>query len=110
MRRLIRHVLTIKHAALVGLPEASLPSLVAEMYSVGLVSIGVQKKPTFDGIIGEFLAGMDFQSSHTDLQEYLGKFLSCFNKVGGSFAAASRVLQNEWTDIIRKELNVDLNL
>ena len=104
MRRLIRHVLTIKHAALVGLPKSSLPSLAAQMYSVGLISNGVKETPTFDGIIGEFIAGMNFQSSHTDLQEYLGKFLSCFNKVGGSFAAASKVLQDEWADIIRKEL------
>ena len=110
MRRLIRHVLTMKHAALVGLPKSSLPCLAAEMYCVGLVSIGVKETPTFDAIIGEFLAGMDFQSSHTDLQKDLVKFLSCFNKVGGSFATASKVLRNEWTDIMRKELNIELNL
>ena len=110
MRRLIRKVLTNKHAALVSLPKASLPSLAAEMYSVGLISIGIKEKPTFDVIIGEFIAGVGFQSGHTDLEEDLKKFLSCFNKVGGSFAAASRVLRNEWTDIIRKELNVELHL
>ena len=110
MRRLIRNVLTKNHADLVGLPEVSLPSLAAEMYSVGLISTGVQKTPTFDGIIKEFLAKMNFKRHHTQLQEDLKKFLKCFNEVGGSFADAASVLRDEWTDIIREKLNIEFNL
>ena len=80
------------------------------MYSVGLISTGVQKEPTFDGIIDEFLAKMNFKRSHTQLQEDFKKFLKCFNEVGGAFVDAARLLQDEWTDIISKELNIELNL
>ena len=100
----------MKHAALVGLPKYSLPSLAAEMYSVGLISIGVKETPVFDSIIGEFVAKMNFKRTHTELEEDLRKFLKSFNKVGGSFADAASVLQDEWTDIIKKELNIELNL
>ena len=31
------------------------------------------------------------------------------NKVGGSFAAASKVLQDDWTLTISKELKVEIN-
>ena len=34
----------MKHAALVGLPEATLPSLAAEMYSVGLYLLVLEYK------------------------------------------------------------------
>lgn len=53
-------VLKDNHANLVSLPEASLPSLAAEMFAVDLVSVGVNKKPTFDGIINDFVTGLKF--------------------------------------------------
>ena len=106
----INEVLKKEHAKLVGLPEASLPSLAAEMYAVGLVSIGVKNPPTFDGIINEFVAGLKFQENVHGLEEDLKKFLKSFKNVGGSFSTASRVIQNKWTDIIRRQLNVKLNL
>lgn len=105
MKTLIRKVLTKHYAALIGLPEVSLRDLAAEMFSVGLISRGVQKKPKLEVIIGEFQTGMNFITNHTQLQERLAKFLICFEKIGGSFAQAASVLQSEWTEIIRKELN-----
>ena len=79
------------------------------MFAVGLISSGVRKKPTFDDISNKFLAGMSFKRSHTDIQEYAKQFLRCLNKVGGSFAAASSVLQDDWTLTINKELKVEIN-
>ena len=65
------------------------------MFAVGLISSGVQRTATFDDIMEEFQAGMNFKKSPTELQEYFSKFLTSLNKVGGSFAAASNVLQDE---------------
>ena len=110
MRKLVRKVLNENHALLIDLPELSLPILATKMLSASLISTGVHKAPTFDGIIYEFIAKMNFKRNHTQLQEDLKKLLSCFNEVGGSFADAARVLQDEWTDIISKELNIELNL
>ena len=109
LRRLMRKVLTENCAALEDLPKASLPKLAAEMFAVGLISSGVRKKPKFDDISNEFLAGMSFKRSHIDIQEYAKNFLRCLNKVGGSFAAAAKVLQDDWTLTISKELKVEIN-
>ena len=110
MRKLVRRVLNENHALLVDLPIASLPSLAAKMLSAGLISTGVHKAPTFDGIIYEFVARINFRKDYTKLQEDLRKFLVCFNEVGGAYAAASDLLQDEWTDTIKRELNLELNL
>ena len=109
LRKLMRKVLRENYAALEDLPKTSLPKLAAEMFAVDLISSGVRKKPTFDDISNEFLAGMSFKRSHTDIQEYAKQFLRCLNKVGGSFAAASKVLQDDWTLTINKELKVEIN-
>ena len=105
MKRMIKKVLTENYADLTSLPKMSLPKLAAEMLAVGLISSGVQRTATFDDIMEEFQAGMNFKRSPTELQEYLSKFLASLNKVGGSFAAASSVLQDEWTKTIRRELD-----
>ena len=104
MKRMIKKVLTENYADLTSLPKMSLPKLAAEMLAVGLISSGVQRTATFDDIMEEFQAGMNFKRSPTELQEYFSKFLTSLNKVGGSFAAASSVLQDEWTKAIRREL------
>ena len=83
----------------------SLPKLAAEMFAVGLISSGVQRTAAFDDIMEEFQAGMNFKRSPAELQEYFVKFLTSLNKVGGSFAAASSVLQDEWTEAIRTKLS-----
>ena len=110
MRKLVRRVLNENHALLIDLPVASLTNLAAKMLSAGLISTGVHQTPTFDGIIYEFVARINFRKDHTKLQEDLGKFLVCFNEVGGAYAAASDLLQDEWTDTIKRELNLELNL
>ena len=105
MRKIIKKVLTKNYADLTSLPKMSLPKLAAEMFAVGLISSGVQRTATFDDIMEEFQAGMNFKRSPTELQEYFCKFLTGLNKVGGSFAAASSVLQDEWTEAIRTKLS-----
>ena len=109
MRKLIRKVLTKYHAALADLLKGSLAKLADEMFAAELISSEAQKTPTFDNIIGEFMAGMSFIMTHTELQEYVVKFLEILKKIGGSFARASNVLQKEWTKIIKEELKVDIN-
>lgn len=110
MRKLVRKVLNKNHALLVDLPVASLPDLASKMLSAGLISTGVHKAPTFDDIIYEFIARINFRKDHTKLQEDLGKFLACFNEVGGTYAVASDLLQDEWTNTIKQELNLEINL
>ena len=109
MKKLMKKVLTKNYAALTDLPKTSLVKLAEEMFSAGLINREVQRAPTFDDIIGEFEAGMSFKKDHTQLQEYAKMFLSILNDMGGSFACASDVLRNEWTEIVKRELKVDIN-
>ena len=109
MRKIIRKVLTKNYADLFRLPRHFLSLLAAEMFAVGLISSGVQRTATFDDIMEEFQAGMNFKRSPAELQEYFCKFLDSLNKVGGSFAAASNVLQDEWSEAIRRELGIELD-
>ena len=109
VRKLIRKVLAKNYAALEELSIRSLPHLAEELFATGLISRKVVEGPTFDGIISEFMAGISFKTSLNELQEYLSIFLISLNKLGGSYAAASRVLQNEWTEITKRELNIELH-
>ena len=79
------------------------------MLAAELISSKAQETPTFDIIIGEFMAGMSFIMTRTELQEYVVKFLEILNKIGGNFVRVTNVLQNEWTEIIKKELKVEIN-
>ena len=63
-----------------------------------------------DTIIGEFMAGLAFKRSPTEFEEHLKKFLTCLKIIRGSFADASSVLQDEWTEIFQKELSLQVNL
>ena len=110
MKQLIRKVLTNRLADLSNLPKVSLGKLATELYSANLISIEVQKEPTFDAIIGEFMAGLAFKRSPTELEEHLKKFLTCLKIIRGSFGDASSVLQDEWTEIFQKELSLQVNL
>ena len=108
LRKLIRKVLTKYHAALADLLKSSLAKLADEMLAAELISSVAQETPTFDNIIGEFMAGMSFVMTCIELQEYVVKFLEILKKIGANFARAANVLQNEWTEIIKKELKLEI--
>ena len=81
------------------------------MFAAGLISDDVQKKPTYINIIGDFLTGINSVNlkSYTELQEYIKKFLMILNNLGGDCAHVSNTLQVEWTEIIKRELHIELN-
>lgn len=48
-------------------------------------------------------------TSLNKLQEHLSTFLISLNNLGGSCAAVSHVLQKEWTEVTKRELNIELH-
>ena len=110
IRILIKRVLDEYHATLINLPKESLKDLADEMFFADIISTGVQKAPTFDNIIEEFKTGMTFKRTLTELQEYLVTFLTSLKNVRGSFAGASDCFRKEWTQTIKKELKIELDL
>ena len=99
-----------KHTDLHGLLKPSLADLAKEMFAAGLISDDILKKPTYSEIIGDFLTKINFKNNHTELQEHIKKFLMILSKLGGDCADVSKTLQVESTEIIKKELNIELNL
>lgn len=69
------------------------------MYTVGLINKEVQKSPKFDDIIGEFKAGMELRTTHSELKDHCAKFLKACIEQGGAIAIAARTLQNEWREV-----------
>ena len=61
------------------LSTSCLETLASEMYTAGLINREVQRSPSFDGIIGEFKAAMEFMRRGSELEEHCVKFLSVFN-------------------------------
>ena len=106
---LIRRVLTEHRADLPDLLKPSLADLAKEMFAVGLINDDVLKKPTYSDIMGDFLTRIKFMKNRTKLQEYVKMFLMILNNLGGDCTHVSNVLQVEWTEIIKRELHIELN-
>ena len=107
--RLIRKVLIEHCADLSDLLKPLLANLAKEMFAVGLISDDVLKKPTYSDVIGDFLTRINFMKNRTELQEHIKKFLMILNNLGGQCTHVSNTLQVEWTEIIKRELHIELN-
>ena len=106
MRKQIRNVLTKKYAALTNISKSALAK---ELFAAGFISSKVLNNLLLTTSIIEFVAVMSFKACLNELQEYLSNFLISLNKLGGSYAAASHVLQNEWTEFTKRQLNIKLH-
>ena len=69
------------------------------MFTVGLINRDVQKSPKFDDIIGEFKAGIDLITIHSELKDHCADFLKACIEQGGAIAKAARTLQNDWREV-----------
>ena len=80
------------------------------MYSAGLINNQVQRSPSFNGIISEFISAMEFIRIPSEIEEHCIKFLSVFTKLGGSFTRAAKVLKEDWVKVCRTECGLELKL
>ena len=83
----------------VALREAfrfSLSSISNQLLQVGIISKSVHESPTYDNIIGSFLAGLTFIRKQSDLKKECDTFLSALSNIGGPVARAADMLRDEW--------------
>ena len=99
LRRLIIQVLTKRHFQLNNSCESCLNALAHEMYTAGLINKEIHRSPKFDDIIGEFKAGIDLITTHSELKDHCAKFLKACIEQGGAIAIAARTLQNDWREV-----------
>ena len=76
--------------------DLSLSNVADELLQVGIISKSVHKSPTYDNIIGSFLAGLKFVQKRSDVKKECDTFLSALSNIGGPVARAADMLRREW--------------
>ena len=110
IRRTLKEVLKKKFASLSRSLKDTLPNIAAEMYSKGLISEAVKDNPTYDSMIREFEAGLQFLGSVSELENYCQLFLECLSIQGGPVVGAAKVLAKDWNDEVNKNCDIFFNL
>ena len=52
---------------------------------------------------------MNIKRTQKDLEEHCNKFIKALTNVGGPVKAAALMIQQEWIDIVNRELGIDCN-
>ena len=80
------------------------------MYVAGIISSAVRQSPSFDIIIAEYKAALNFMSRLSEIEHHCVKFLSILTKIGGPYAMVSQAIQEEWIEDCKAECGVELKL
>ena len=83
----------------VSLKEAfrlSLQSISDQLLQAGIISQDIHRSPSYDDIIGSFLAGLTFIRRQSELNKECDTFLTALSNVGGPVARAAGMLREDW--------------
>ena len=78
-------------------------SISDQLLQAGIISKSVQESPTYDDIIGSFLAGLKFINNLHEVKGQCDKFLSALSNVGGPVAFAVNMLRREWDQVMHED-------
>ena len=96
LKQKLEDVLTKNQVSLKRAFQLSLPNISDELLQVGIITKFVQEEPTYDKIIGSFLAGIAFIDDQSELKGQCDRFLSALSNVGGPVTNAVSMLRKEW--------------
>ena len=102
--------MTDNHAILYDVFQLSIGSISNELFQAGIITRAVQRSPTYDAIIDQFEAGIKFIGTQRDLEEDCNVFITALTNVGGPVKDAALMIQQEWIDIVKRELGIELDL
>ena len=71
-------------------------SISDQLLQAGIITQDIHRSPSYDDIIGSFLAGITFIDSLDEVKGQCDKFLSALSNVGGPVAFAVNMLRREW--------------
>ena len=92
-----------KYATLKGALEGSMESFAGEMYQADLINREAMKSRNYDVIMSQFISGMDFKHTISELQEHCQLFTDVLEKLGGSAKMASSEFIQEWTTLVPQQ-------
>ena len=72
-------------------------SISDQLLQAGIITQDIHRSsPSYDDIIGSFLAGLKFIQKQSDLKKECETFLSALSNIGGPVARAADMLRDEW--------------
>ena len=92
-----------KYATLQGALEGSMESFAGEMYQADLINREAMKSHNYDVIMSQFISGMDFKHTISELQEYCQLFTDVLEKLGGAAKMAASEFTKEWTTLVPQQ-------
>ena len=96
LKQKLEDVLTKNQVSLKRAFQLSLPNISDELLQVGIITKFVQEEPTYEKIIGSFLAGIAFIDDQSELKGQCDRILSALSNVGGPVTNAVNMLRKEW--------------
>ena len=96
IKQSIKGVLVQNQVALKEAFRFSLSSISDQLLQAGIITQDIHRSPSYDDIIGSFLAGITFIDSLDEVKGQCDKFLSALSNVGGPVAFAVNMLRREW--------------
>ena len=96
IKQSIKGVLVQNQVALKEAFRFSLGSISDQLLQAGIITQDIHRSPSYDDIIGSFLAGITFIDSLDEVKGQCDKFLSALSNVGGPVAFAVNMLRREW--------------
>ena len=108
IKKIIQDVLTRWYSDLSEVLRTSLEKIATDMYSHGLITKTVNDAPTFKDIMNEFQSGMKLIRNYQRLVKYCELFLQTLVDQGGPPSQAAFSIAEDWTDNIKRELNITI--
>ena len=110
MKSVIGRLQHDNHVNLQNIFQESIGDISDELFQAGIITRNVQRSPSYDAIISQFANGMKIKRTQRDLEEHCKKFITALTDVGGPVKDAALMIQQDWIDIVKRELGIELQL
>ena len=107
LRTILCKVLNSHFAHLNQQLKDTLKEVAAEMFAKNLIPNAVNENPTYNGMINQFKAGMEWKKSVSELKKHCQFFLDSLSIQAKD---AAKTLASEWKEEVKKELGISLDI
>ena len=95
--------ITSRYAKFSGAVEVSIEPFARHMFEAGLINRATMRGQNYDDIMSQFISGMDFKHSISELQEHCQLFTDVLEKLGGAAKMAASEFTAEWTTLVPQQ-------
>ena len=96
-RRVVVEEFNNQYAVISSVLKGSMQTFVEKAYAARLISETVMKCKEFSMIATEFKAGLQFEHTVLDIQQYCQRFLDILEDLGGPAVSAGKHLDIRWS-------------